>query len=206
MNAAIVALVAAFAGPPVNASIPPGSDIEVAETADSQAPPEPAVLEVASDEVLQPDGRRVRWASVTYELSNGHEAEVFVEVDERGHGDGLIYVEGEALLHVTTNDHGTATTWVAPDIDMPPQLIAELGAVNVANEIFAGIGNEPLAFPCSEFGKKVVRFAKYLWVGMVGAAGGACCVASGGAACIVCGAATGVAQLAGTEAADGYCE
>ncbi len=121
-------------------------------------------------------------------------------------GDGLIYVDGEALLHVTTDEHGGTTTWVTPGFDIPPQLIAELGAANVATEVFAGMSREPLAFPCSEFGKKVVRFAKYLWVGMVGAAGGACCVASGGAGCIVCGAAAGVAQLADTEAADGYCE
>jgi hypothetical protein len=88
-----------------------------AEVPTSEAPPEPTILEVAADEVLQPDGRRVRWASVTYELSSGHEAEVFVEVDEHGRGDGLIYVEGEALVHVTTDGEVGTTTWVAPDMD-----------------------------------------------------------------------------------------
>jgi hypothetical protein len=176
-----------------------------AEDLTIQAPPEVTILDVAADETLQPDGHRVRWTSVTYELSTGHEAEMFVEVDDRGRGDGYIFIEGEALLHVTTDEHGATTTWVAPDIDLPPEALAQLATVNVADEIFAGIG-EPQAFKCSDFGKGVVKAAKYLWVGLAGAAGAACCAGGLGVGCLVCGGATSVAILAGTEAADGYCE
>jgi hypothetical protein len=207
MNAAIIALVTAFAVPLGNASIPPVPDVEVIEAADAQAPPEPTILEIAADEVRQRDGLRVRWASATYELSSGQEAELFVEVDERGRGDGLIYVDGEALVHVVTDGQGvTTTTWVAPDVDLPPQAIAQLASVNVADEVFAGIRYEPLSFTCSDFGKRVVKAAKYLWVGLMGAAMPVCCAATGGVGCVACGAATAMGALAGTEAADGYCD
>jgi hypothetical protein len=94
---------------------------------------------------------------------------------------------------------------VAPDVDLPPQVLAELANENVANEIFAGIGG-PQLFPCSDFGKRAVKAAKYLWVGLMGAAIPVCCAATGGVGCVACGAATAIGGLAGTEAADGYCD
>jgi hypothetical protein len=205
MNATIIALVTAFAVPLGNASLPPDTNDESVEGATSQAPPEPTILEVASDEVLQPDGLRVRWASTTYELSSGREAELFVEVDEHGRGDGLIYVDGEALVHVTTDVKGDTTSWVAPDVDLPPQVLAELANETVANEIFAGIGG-PQEFPCSDFGRKAVRAAKYLWIAATHAATAVCCIGGAGVGCVLCVAGVGVAGHAGAEAADDYCD
>jgi hypothetical protein len=170
-----------------------------------EAPLEAKIIDVATDETSQPGGPRVRWASVTYELSTGHEAEMFVKVDERGHGDAYVFLEGEALIHVITDEHGGTRTWAAPDGDLSPEVIAEFAAVNVADEIFAGMG-EPQAFKCSEFGKSAVKAAKYLWVGLMGAAMPVCCAATGGVGCVACGAATAIGALAGTEAADGYCD
>lgn len=207
MNAAIIALVTAFAIPLGNASVPPNTDVEVIEV---EAPPEPTILHVAADEVLQPDGSRVRWTSVTYELQSGHEAEAFLEVDERGRGDGWIYVDGEALMHVTVDDDGDTTTWVAPDVDLSPEVLAQLVSADVATEVFAGIGNEQLSGSCSESEQKWVKVAKYAWYGIIGAAGAACCLgasaASGGAACIACGGLVGVAMGAGSDIADDYCD
>jgi hypothetical protein len=209
MNAAVIALVTAFAVPLGNASLPPVPDDVAVEAADSQAPPEPTILDVAADEFLQPDGRRVRWTSVTYELSSGHEAEAFVEVDDRGRGDGFIYVDGEALMHVCVDDHGDTTTWAAPNVDLPPEALAQLMSADVATEVFAGIGDEALSGPCSESTKKLVRVAKYAWYGVIGAALGACCLgasaASGGAASVACGGLAGVAMGAGSDIADDYC-
>jgi hypothetical protein len=204
MNAAIISLVTAFAIPLGNASLPPMNDGEVIEAADSQALPQPTILEVAADEAQQPDGLRVRWASTTYELSSGQEAELFVEVDDRGRGDGLIYVDGEALVHVTTDGNGDTTTWVAPDVDLPPQVLAELANGNVANEVFAGLG--PQEFPCSDFGKKAVKAAKYIWKGLTIAAGAACCSGGFGVGCVACAIAADIAKDAGSQAADDYCD
>jgi hypothetical protein len=72
---------------------PPDSDAPIAYAASG-----PTILEADADETVEPDGRRVRWASVTYELSNGRQAEAFVEVDEHGRADALIYSDGEPLV------------------------------------------------------------------------------------------------------------
>lgn len=170
-----------------------------------EAPPEAKILDVAAGETSQPDGLRVRWTSVTYELSTGQEAEMFVEVDDHGRGDGYIFVEGEALVHVTTDGHGGTTTWVAPDIDLPQQALAELAPVNVASEIFAGVGEGPQEFKCSEFGKGAVRAAKYVWIGLNAAAGYACCAAVQ-PACVLCIGGAAVSGAMGSDIADGYCD
>jgi hypothetical protein len=62
------------------------------------------------------------------------------------------------------------------------------------------------AFKCAEFGKSAVKAAKYLWVGLMGAAMPVCCAATGGVGGVACGAATAIGALAGTEAAEGYCD
>jgi hypothetical protein len=80
-----------------------------AEDLPTQAVPEVQILDVAADETVQLDGLRVRWTSVTYELSTGHEAEMFVEVDDHGRGDAYILLEGEELMHVATDEHGGTT-------------------------------------------------------------------------------------------------
>lgn len=47
---------------------------------------------------------------MTHELSTGQEAEAFVEVDDLGRGDALIYGDGVALMHVTTDEHAGVAT------------------------------------------------------------------------------------------------
>jgi hypothetical protein len=148
MIAAIIALVTALAVP-LNAFLPPNA--ETVDAAESTTPAPSRILDTAAGEVTQPDGRHVRWTSVTHELSTGQEAEAFVEVDDRGRGDVLIYVDGDVIMHVST-DGQSDTTWIAPDLGLPPEAIAELVSTDVATQVFAGIG--PQAFKCSEFGKK----------------------------------------------------
>jgi hypothetical protein len=177
-----------------------------AEDVTVEAPPEANILDVAADETSQPDGLRSRWTSVAYELSTGHEAEMFVEVDERGRGVGYIFVDGEVLVHVTTDAQGGTTTWVAPDMDLPHQARAELVPSNLADEIYSGLGDDPQEFKCSEFGKSAVRAAKYLWIGLSTATGIVCCLPPATPACVVCGSAAGVAGAIGADIADEYCE
>jgi hypothetical protein len=172
-----------------------------AEDLPTQAVPEVQILDVAADETVQLDGLRVRWTSVTYELSTGHEAEMFVEVDDHGRGDAYILLEGEELMHVATDEHGGTTTWVASDIDLSPKVLTELTAANLPDEIFAGM--DPQEFKCSDFGKKAVRAAKYLWIGANTALGLACCATP---ACIPCGTAATVLGAIGADIADDYCE
>jgi hypothetical protein len=203
MNAAIISLVTAFVLPLGNASLPPSPDVVPA--ADSQAPPESRILEVTADEFVQPDGRRVRWTSVTHELSTGQEAEAFVEVDDLGRGEALIYVEGVALMHVSTDEHGDATTWIAPDIDLPPETLPQLVSSDVATEVFAGIGDDELSGPCGKWG----RVVKYAWNGIIGAAAIACCVGvatpSALAGCVACGSLAGIASSAADDIEEDYC-
>lgn len=169
----------------------------------AEPPPDVNILDVAAGELQQTP--RVRWTSVAYELSTGHEAELFVEVDDRGRGAADIYVDGEVVVQVTTDGDGGTTTWFAPDIALPPEALAQLAAVNVASEIFAGIDDVP-TFECSEFGKGAVKAAKYLWYGLTGALTGACCLGGVGVGCVVCGAAAAAAAEMGGDVADEYCE
>jgi hypothetical protein len=165
----------------------------------------PTIHEAVADETVEPDGRRVRWASVTYELSSGRQAEAFIEVDDHGRADALIYSEGEPLVHVTTDENGDVTRWVAPDIDLTAEDFSQLLSADVAAEVFAGIGNDSLAGPCSESTKKWVRLAKYAWQGVLGGAAVICCGGTAGGACIACGVLAGVAAGAADDIADDYC-
>jgi hypothetical protein len=173
------------------------------------AAPGPTIHEALADETVEPDGRRVRWASVTYELSNGRQAEAFVEVDEHGRAVALIYSDGEPLVHVTTDGRGNDTAWVAPNVDLPPEDFSQLLSADVANEVFAGIGNEQLAAACSEKTKWWIGKARYVWAAAVAYAGVACCASVGGptlgAGCVICTGLAAVAGLAGDDVASEYC-
>ena len=68
MTATMIAFLAAFSLSS-NAPVPPPS--ETLDHVESQAPSEPKILEATADDVLQPDGLRARWASVTYALEGG---------------------------------------------------------------------------------------------------------------------------------------
>jgi hypothetical protein len=198
MNAAIIALITAFAVPPSDATLPPLTDIEVRT-------PSPTILEAVADEELQSDGRRVRWVSVTYELSSGRQAEAFVEVDDHGRADALIYSEGEPLVHVTTDGRGNTSRWLAPNSNLSPEDFSQLLSGEVAEEVFTGIGNEHLAGPCSESTKKWVRLTKYAWLGALGGAVAVCCGGTVGAACAACGVFGGIAAGAAEDIANDYC-
>jgi hypothetical protein len=165
----------------------------------------PTIHGAVADETVEPDGRRVRWASVTYELSSGRQAEAFIEVDDRGRAEALIYSDGEPLVHVTTDGRGNDTRWVAPGVDLPPEDFSQLLSADVSAEVFAGIGNDSLAGPCSESTKKWVRLAKYAWQGVLGGAAVLCCGGTAGGACVVCGVLAGVAAGAADDIADDYC-
>jgi hypothetical protein len=164
----------------------------------------PTILEAVADETVEPDGRRVRWASVTYELSSGRQAEAFVEVDEQGRADALIYSQGEPLVHVTTDENGAVTRWVAPDIDLPLEDFSQLLSADVAHAVITGIGNEHLAGPC-----RWARLAKYTLAATGFVAASACCTSVGGptfgAGCIVCGGLATVTVAAGSDVIDDYC-
>jgi hypothetical protein len=154
---------------------------------------------------MQADGIRSRWTAVTYELSTGEEAEAFVEVDEHGRGEALLYMEGEPIMRATTD----GDTWWAPDIELPPEMLAELVSRGVADEVFLGLSHDALAGKCSNLEYAVVKGVKILWIVAAGAAGVACCSSVGGpslgAGCIICGGLAAAAVDAGAEAADGYC-
>ncbi|NJK33412.1 MAG: hypothetical protein HC927_13980 [Deltaproteobacteria bacterium] len=178
-----------------------------AEDTTFQAPPAAKILEAAADEYVQSNGLHVRWSAVTYELSTGHQAEVFVEVDGLGRGDGYIFVESEILVHVSHDPDardGTITTWIAPDITLPEAALLELPQVNVAEELFAGIA-DPRATKCSNFGKKAVKAAKYIWIGLSAAAGAACCAVTT-AGCPLCVGGATVVGAVGADIANDYCE
>lgn len=176
-----------------------------AVVADFRAPPEPPIVDVAAGEITEADGRRVRWASVTYDLLTGHQAETFAEVDDAGHGRWWVYVEGEALVYVTSDEQGNTTTWTADNISLPPEALAQLMDANVAANVFAGFFPEPTAFPCSEFGKGVLKAAKYAWVATATAVQLACCVGGVGVGCLICAVGGALAGEAGSDVLEDYC-
>jgi hypothetical protein len=187
MHTSIIALVASLTLSPETNS--PNGYVDVDD--------EPTILEVDAEEATQPDGRRARWTSVTYQLSSGQIAEAFVEVDEQGHGEAMIHVDGEPLLHATTG----GSTWVAPEIDLPPEVIVQLVSVDIANQVFAGVVHEPLKGPCSKW----VRAAKYAWLAAIGVAEVICCSGAPIAGCVVCTGLAVVAAAAGDDIEEDYC-
>ena len=160
--------------------------------------------QVTADEYTQADGRRVRWAAVTYALPTGEAAEVFLAVDDTQSGDGYLMVEGETIVHVSYDDHGGTTTWVAPGTTGDATLFGLPGVADELLDALADTGG-PQEFKCSGFGEGVLKAGKYIWLGMVGAGAAACCVLSSGGACVVCGAAGMAAGELGSDLAEGYC-
>src|SRR5689334_8702230 len=71
----------ALTGPPGAASTPTTTTAE-----EFAAPSEPTIRDFARGEIEHPNGRLSRWVSVSYGLSTGQEAQVFVEVDTLGIG------------------------------------------------------------------------------------------------------------------------
>ncbi len=181
-------------------------DCSVAASTPTLTQSEPKIRGSSSGEVERADGRRARWVSVTYELSSGQEAQAFVEVDTRGVGEAMIDVEGEPLLHVIVDEQGITETWTAPGADVSPEMFVELLGSDVANEIFAGVIPQPAGFPCSEYGKKVLRAGKWIWKGLILAGEAVCCGATTGAGCILCAIGGEIVGEIGEGALDDYCE
>jgi hypothetical protein len=199
---AITALAVALAGTPSSAPLSPANSTT---TVHDDTPPGPEILAVDHGEQLS-DGRRIRWVAVTYELSAGQAAETFVEVDELGISEALISMDGEPILYVAVDGLGNQTTWFAPGVSLPPETLAGLVHVTVADAVFKGIAVEPVGFPCSEWGKHVVQGSKYVWKAVVFLGGTACCAATSGAGCLLCGLGGEVFEEVGEGALDDYCE
>jgi hypothetical protein len=180
---------------------PSDTDVPIAYAA-----PGPTILEAVADETVEPDGRRVRWASVTYELPSGRQAEAFVEVDDSGRADALIYSDGEPLVHVTTDGQGNDTTWVAPDIGLPPEDFSQLLVDPVVREVIVGIGNDPLAGASACKWAKAAKLALAV-AGTVSA--GVCCAYVGGptlgTGCLVCDGLAAATVFGGSDVIDDYC-
>ncbi len=114
-------------------------------------------------------------------------------------------MDGQALVHVTTDGSGGTKTWVAPDVELTPELLADLTSPAIADRVFAALAVEPLAFPCSEYGKKVLKVSKYIWGSMVVAAEFVCCSATTGAGCVLCLVGGYNLGEAGSQALENYC-
>ncbi len=99
-----------------------------------EPPPTAEIVDADGYEQTQARDLRVRWASVTYVLAAGPEAEVFVEVDERGRGDGYLAVDGELLAHVVY-DAQVLAVWVAEDVDLDEAVLRELMQAGVGERL-----------------------------------------------------------------------
>jgi hypothetical protein len=159
------------------------------------------------------DGTRVMTGHVTYTLSGDNEGSVYFAFNDRNEGEAYYAINGEVVAHASyTETPGGFTgvvgphveTWVAPNLQCSSELIGELTQESVGSVLLDGLVPQP--FNCSEWGQKVMRGVKYLWIGVSTAVGAACCTASGGVACVVCAGAAAVAGAAGADAADGHCD
>jgi hypothetical protein len=85
-----------------------------------------------------------------YVLPDGKLAEVFLIADDTASGEATISVDGEAIVSATYDPEAGTTRWTSPERDGGELLDA-----------FVGVG--PQAFPCSDYGRKVVKVTKRIW-------------------------------------------
>jgi hypothetical protein len=179
---------------------------------DTAAPVSYAAPVVEADEYTTAAGHRTRWASAKYVLPDGKLAEVFLIADDTASGEAMISVDGEAIVSATYDPRAGVTRWTSPEPGSSERAAAALSAIAERDggellDAFVGLG--PQEFPCSDYGRKVVKAAKYLWIAASYATGALCCLGATTATlggCVVCATAIGVAEHAGTEALDGYCD
>lgn len=175
----------------------------------SASPPlQPPPVAVAQDYTTQ-EGRRVRSASVTYPLPDGQIAEVVILADEMASGDGYLFVDGEAIAHTRYDEVGGVVTWTSPNSkasELAAVALAGLsgGAYAELEDAFTDYG--PHGFPCSEFGKKVLKAGKYIVGGLIAGSAAVCCQATSGVACFACGAGGWALIEASSEGFDNYCD
>jgi hypothetical protein len=179
---------------------------------DTAAPVAYAAPVVEADEYTSPSGNRTRWASATYLLPDGKLAEVFLLADDRASGEAIISVDGEAIASSSFDPTIGVTRWISSEPGTRERAAAAMAAISAGGGdqlLDAFLPDDAQEFPCSGYGKKVLKVAKYLWVAASYAVGGACCIGATAATalgCIACAGAAGVAGHAGTEALDGYCD
>jgi hypothetical protein len=156
---------------------------------------------------VQADRTKVWSASATYELSTGDLGEAYILVDSNETGEVYFAINGEIVSHTSISGHvpgrgPTYVSWAPEQLDYPHEALVELMQVSAGDVMLDGM--IPQEFKCSDFGKKAVRVAKYLWIAASAAAGAACTMATGAA--IACGAGAVVLGAAGADAAEDYCD
>jgi hypothetical protein len=179
----------------------------------SQLPQDAIVTDSQFDHWTQSDGTEVVVAYTSYVLTTGDEAFAYVVFDSNDAGEVYYGLNGDVVLHTSYRESSTlprtgtgpvTETWVNPVLFRYPQeALVELSQDSVGTILLGGLVPQP--FKCSAWGKKVLKGAKYLWVGASAAVGAACC-AGGGVGCILCAAGAAAAGQAGADVADGYCD
>ncbi|PRQ04250.1 hypothetical protein ENSA5_08990 [Enhygromyxa salina] len=169
-------------------------------------PPPGTPPTVTGAEYITDEDHTVRWASVTYELPSGEIAEAVMSVDlQTASGEAWVSVDGELIADATlAADAPGVETWSTTEHPLAPAVLDGLQASGAADLMFDQFLGGPMEFPCSKWGKAVLRAGKYIWVGAVAATAAVCCGAV--ASCPACMTAGAVTSLAGTEALDGYCD
>jgi hypothetical protein len=175
---------------------------------DTDAPFAYAAPVVEADEYTTRAGHRTRWASAKYVLPDGKIAEVFIIADDRASGEATISVDGEAIVSSSYDERRGVTRWISPEPGTRQAAAAAIAAIaqQGSDELLDAFApDEQLAFPCSDWGKKVLRAGKYIWGSLIVASEYVCCTASAGAGCAVCLIGGWNLVEAGTEALEGYC-
>lgn len=178
---------------------------DVGEQICAPIPPVPPRLELTQ---LDASEDRMWGADGRYLLSTGDIGMVSLVIDGAGSGEAYLAINGDIVAHAAVHlDPATAqpvtTPWWPEQVDYSPELIAELMRVDLSAVVADSI---PQEFKCSPWGRKVMKAGKYMMIGLIGASGAACCIASKGVACVVCGAGTAIGIEGVSEFADGYCE
>jgi hypothetical protein len=140
-------------------------------------------------------------SSASYELSTGDLAELRMEIDGAGVGEIEIAIDGDTIVRSWSDGSGVET-WTPDSSGYSPEVIHEAMMMAATTVLPQSL---PQAFPCSEYGKKVLKAGKYIWGMTVAAAGVLCCTAAGGG-CPLCVAGAWAAHEAGGEALDNYCD
>jgi hypothetical protein len=180
---------------------------------DTAAPVAYAAPVVEADEYTSPAGHRTRWASAKYVLPDGKIAEVFIIGDDNVSAEATISVDGEAIVSANFDPKTGLTRWTSSEPGTSERAASAMKAIaefDGGELLDAFIPDGELSGPCSESTKKLVRLAKYAWVGVIAVAEGVCCLgtspATGGSSCLACIGLGGIAAAAGSDVAEDYCD
>jgi hypothetical protein len=204
---------AILAGPP--GTPPEALPLASNEVAEFCAPlPSPATISnVVHDHYARTDGTQVVEGSVDYTLSLGERASWSILITDDGYGAAHFEVDGQILVYATFEEGAPESglrpgsmveTWVSPNISLPAETVAELFQESVTEILFDGL--VPQEFKCSAFGRKVMKWAKHLTYGALGAGTAGCCALGSIPGCMLCGGAAGTAGSALGDAFDAHCD